>query len=377
MNAAVVFTIHGNIDEINRKVGGDLKRVSEFLVIKKYCERFGKVFVFTDDKKNCSNLLPENCFHVRLFNPFVYVIFGWLVLLYFTIRYKIKLIHLVGSPAIPLVFMINKLTPAKTLLEYNYLWHSAYFHDPGMGLKSKITRNELMGKTIKTVERFFVNRFIDCFVLGTKEANSMIENRNKILPVKKGIILENFDPGKTRAHPVYKKIKGKTVLFAGRLVKMKDPITLIKAYKIAKEKIKNLNLIICGVGELEDECKKIADKNVVFMGNVSNIAGMLKGCDIYVQPSAYDPSPRALLEAMAMGKPCIATKVGGVEEYLEGCGILVPPKNPEVLAEKIIFLFKNPKLMKEFGKKARKRIVESHDLERNIEKVLKLLNLRI
>ena len=273
----------------------------------------------------------------------------------------------------PMIFMVNKITKAKVVLDYSYLWYKPYLHDVGKNIKSKIIKNKVTSGIVKIIERFLVNNFVDYIILGTIEALEMIKDKNRVLPIKEGIIIENFNPKKVKEHKIFKKIKGKSMLFAGRLVLIKDPITLIKAYKIAKKEIKDLNLIICGDGELRKECEKIADNNVYFLGYVKEIPEILKSINIYIQSSAYDSSPRSLLEAMAMGKACIATNVGGVRDYLEGCGILIEPKNPEKLAEKIIYLIRNPKIAKILGIKAKKRIIREHNLEKNIEKEIKIV----
>ncbi len=372
MNAAILFTIHGNLKEIYQKTCGDFSRVNEFLLIKKFSENFDKVFIFSDDKEDYSHFLPENCIHVKLRNPIIYIIFGWLVFLYYARKYKIKAAHLVGSPALPLIFLKN-FADVKTVLEYNYLWHKAYEHDITGNLKDKIKKNIFIAKIVRLIEKFLVNNFVDYIILGTNEALEMIKDKNKILPIKKGIILDAFDPEKVKKHEIYKKIRGKTIVFIGRLVPIKDPITLLRAYRIAKNKIKDLNLIICGDGELRKECEKLADKNVYFLGFIRDIPSILKSADIFILTSLQDASPRSLMEAMAMGKPCIATDVSGVKEYLEGCGVLVEPKNPEKLAEAIIYLIENEDVAKELGRKARKKILNEHNLEKNIKKEIEIL----
>ena len=218
-----------------------------------------------------------------------------------------------------------------------------------------------------------VNNFVDYIIPGTNEALKMIKDKNKILSIKKGIILDVFNPVKVKKHEIYKKIRGKTIVFIARLVPIKDPITLLKAYRIAKNKIKDLNLIICGDGELRKECEKLADKNVYFLGFIKDVPSVLKGADIFILTSLQDASPRSLMEAMAMGKPCIATDVGGVKEYLESCGILVEPKNPEKLAEAIIYLVENRDVAEELGRKAREKVLREHDLSRNIDRELEII----
>ncbi len=183
--------------------------------------------------------------------------------------------------------------------------------------------------------------------------------------------MDCFNPDKIKPHKIYDKIKGRVLVFIGRLVPTKDPITLLKAFRIVKKYYNDVKLIICGDGELKKYCERLSDNDVHFLGYVKEIPSILKGADIYVHPSIYDPSPRALLEAMAMGKACVATI--GTKDYLLGCGILVKPKNPEMLARAIIYLLKNRKLMKELGKKARERILEYHDYEKNIEFLMEIL----
>ena len=110
-----------------------------------------------------------------------------------------------------------------------------------------------------------------------------------------------------------------------------------------------------------------------YLGRISNVAGVLKKADIYICSSRYDPSPKSLMEAMAMGIPCIATNTGGVSYYMNNsCGILIEPKNPEIMAEKIIYLLKHKEIAKELGRKAKQRIYEEYDLEKNTDKVFNI-----
>jgi len=372
-NGAVLLSIHGSIQEMKDKVGGDIDRFSEFVTIKKYAERFDEVFVFSDDRVDCSALLPGNCRHIRLYHPLLYLAVGWLAVLYHVRRHNIRAVHLAGSPALPLAFLVNRLSNAKVVLHYNYLWHTSYLHDTGAGLGMRLRKNNLIARMVKGVEAFLVNRFVDCIMLGTEEAREVIRDSKKIMPIKKGIILRNFDPKKVKAHEIYKKIRSRAIVFTGRLVPMKDPLTLVRAYNIVKERIEDVSLIVCGDGELMESCRNMAGRDAYFLGYVKEVPQILKGAYMYVQPSAYDPSPRSLLEAMAMGKPCIATRVGGVEGYLKGCGILVEPGDAEALAEKMIYLLENPELAAKLGEKAREKMLAEHDLEKNIVRELEIL----
>jgi glycosyltransferase involved in cell wall biosynthesis len=371
-NVAVLFGIHGNIEGIMNKTSGDYTRVSEFLVIDKLSDRFENIFVFSYDSRNKENTLPKNASHVYLFNQIFYIIFGWLILLFFIHRNNIKWIYLECS-ALPLVFMLNKLSNAKVLLNYTYLLHKIYETEKNyLSLKNKITKNRFMPFIIKPIERFLLY-FVDYVITSSTEIENFVSKDkvlNNKLNIKKGIIVSKFNPKITK-HRIYRKIKGYSILSTSRIIKVKNPLTLIQAYKIAKRNIPNLHLIMCGDGELMEDCKKIADENVHLLGFVKDIPGFLKGADIFVLVPKYEASPRSLMEAMAMGVPCITSRVGGIPDYIdETCGVFVEPNNPEMLAEKIVYLIKNKKKARELGRRAREKILKYHDLDKNLDKVI-------
>ncbi len=359
MNAGIVLSFHGSLESILEKTGGDTKRVSEFLLFDRFSKGFGRVFLFSHDSKDYSGMLPENFVQVRLRNRFFYLAFGWIAVLFYTLRHGIKAIYAECGPALPPLFMVNKATDAKVVLNYDNTWFlSAY------GLKRRI---------LKVAERFLLH-FVDYFVVASTEIAGFLGRREGILPIKKGIVMEEFNPDKVRKSTLYSKIKGNVLVFTGRLHSVKDPVTLVKAHKMAKERIENLHLIMAGEGELRKECESIADKDVHFIGFVDDIPGLLKGADIFVLSSVYDASPRSLMEAMAMGLPSISTRVGGVPDYLdEKTGILIEPGNPGVLAEKIVYLLKNPGVAAGMGKKARKNMLKYHDLGRNLDWLVEFL----
>jgi L-malate glycosyltransferase len=120
---------------------------------------------------------------------------------------------------------------------------------------------------------------------------------------------------------------------------------LLHALAALKEKGKLYRMIFVGGGTLLDYYKELSSKldlteEVTFYGhipNVENIAKILKESDIFVFPTMTEGLPRVVLEAMASGLPCIATKVGGIPELLSEHG-LVEPNNIEMLEKKILEL---------------------------------------
>ncbi len=212
------------------------------------------------------------------------------------------------------------------------------------------------------------------FVIASTEIADFAGKRKGVLPIKKGIVTDEFNPDKVRKSGIYDGMHGKVIVFTGRLHPVKDPLTLVRAHKIAAERIGNLHLVMAGDGELRKECEAAAGKNVHFAGFVDDVPGLLKGADVFVLPSVYDASPRSLMEAMAMGLPCISTRVGGIPDYLdERTGILIEPGNPELLADRIVYLLNNPRIARDMGRRARERMLKYHDLGRNLEWLVKFL----
>ena len=80
--------------------------------------------------------------------------------------------------------------------------------------------------------------------------------------------------------------------------------------------------------------------------------------DLFVLPSHSEGLPNVVLEAFALGKPVIATSVGGIPEVIENGvnGVLVPPRQPGVLAEAMVHCFREPSKMAAWGQAGRRTV---------------------
>jgi len=92
--------------------------------------------------------------------------------------------------------------------------------------------------------------------------------------------------------------------------------------------------------------------------------------DLYVHPSLLEGFGLPLTEAMACGTPVVATRVGAVPEVVGDCGVLVPPRNADILAKAVNTLLTDDSLRQELGKKARVRVERLFNEELMIEKYL-------
>ena len=159
------------------------------------------------------------------------------------------------------------------------------------------------------------------------------------------------------------------ILFVGNLTKTKGVHVLVKAMRtITKVFSKAKLLIVLHVSKdkLGEETRDLRakinslhlQKNVVFMGISQRMPEVIAACDVFVAPflSTAGPSdyPLPILEAMAVGKPVVATNVGGIPEIISSDhnGILVRPNDPAHLAEAVVYLLKNIDAAKAIGQTA-------------------------
>ena len=139
--------------------------------------------------------------------------------------------------------------------------------------------------------------------------------------------------------------------------------------------------MITGKGILRNELEeKVVDfnlqDNIVFLGHVSRseLISLYQNAAIFVLPSHYEGLPTVLLEAMSCGLPVVATAVSGnVDVIVPGKnGLLIPPKNPEIMANSISTLIENKELRERLGAMARNTIEENYTWDIVAQKYVKL-----
>ncbi|MGC2110618.1 MAG: glycosyltransferase [Candidatus Korobacteraceae bacterium] len=157
----------------------------------------------------------------------------------------------------------------------------------------------------------------------------------------------------------------------GRMVALKDFMSLLKAAKVLVMEIPKLHIILVGSGpelsalrEYVASCDQLAER-VVFPGTVDNVADLLNAMDIFVLPTLMEGMSNTLLEALAVGLPVIATRVGGNPEVVaEGvCGHLFAPQDVPGLASLLRTLLRDSRVRAEFGRAARERALREFSLE--------------
>jgi glycosyltransferase involved in cell wall biosynthesis len=196
-----------------------------------------------------------------------------------------------------------------------------------------------------------------------------------IVPNKKIITLYNsIDPSDfsdfNYENRVPEKLKNKNndIILGnvGRLYYQKDPITLIKSFKIINDRFPNTRLVIVGDGPLEDECRRLIHKlnlqdRIELAGYQKNSKDYYKTFDIFLLSSHYEGLPYALLEAMIMGIPSVGTDVVGIKDLIKHgeTGYLAKEEDHQGFAEAVIKLLENPVLISAFSENA-KRITKTN-----------------
>ena len=138
---------------------------------------------------------------------------------------------------------------------------------------------------------------------------------------------------------------------------------LIQAMPQILKEFPKTTLEIVGEGDyrrnLERLTKKLKlQKSVSFAGFVKDVENRMKNYDLYVQPSLSESFGLAIIQAMSLGIPIVATNAGGIPEVVTAgkSGILVEPAKPLALVQAIIELLRNPKRAKDMGKLGREEV---------------------
>lgn len=168
-------------------------------------------------------------------------------------------------------------------------------------------------------------------------------DENKVRVIHNGVDLKKFDARKAFPYPnglPEKKPSARFVGVVGRLTEAKDHANLLRAWKKLRYHNGGNRLVVVGDGEKRQELELLThsfgiENEVFFLGSREDIPNLIAHMDLTILPSKREGFPLAILEYMAMGKPVIATKVGGVPEILEHGvnGYLIPPEDTDSLAE--------------------------------------------
>jgi glycosyltransferase involved in cell wall biosynthesis len=164
----------------------------------------------------------------------------------------------------------------------------------------------------------------------------------------------------------------------GRLAPIKGHRYLIEAAKYVVQKFPETRFIFLGDGELLDEFRSLVvglgiEDNFLFLGWRSNVAEILSIFDIFVFPSLNEGMGKAVVEAMSLGKPIIASSVGGLKDLISDGrnGILIPQADSTILSIEIAALLSDPTKRERIAREG-KRMSQQYNSEIMVEKIEQL-----
>lgn len=171
---------------------------------------------------------------------------------------------------------------------------------------------------------------------------------------------------------------GPVVIALGRLTPKKGHRDLLEALsRLAGDpRWEGLRLLVVGTGALGPELEREANalglaERVIFTGFQRDVLPFLQAADIFVLPSIQEGLSLSALEAMALGKPVVACRVGGTPEVVvDGeTGVLVSPGRPEELAGALEGLLEDPDRARAMGAAGRRRVRDAFDFEQMVSKI--------
>jgi glycosyltransferase involved in cell wall biosynthesis len=264
---------------------------------------------------------------------------------------------------------------ASRLAGVRHLWHVRESFDEFRGQRWKIysAYMRMVSNKIVCVSNAVAEQFTD---------------RKKVVVIHNGFSLDEFavdQPTLRREFRQRFKIRETDFVVAcvGRIKwKRKGQEFLVQAAALLRDKGKPVTLVIVGApwpGNDEHlhrlrsfvEESDLQDR-VVFTGELPDARPAYAASDVVALPSAQpEPFAGVVMEAMSMGKPVIATTIGGsLDQVVDGkTGYLVPPDDPEALAEKILILMEDPELRRRMGEAGTERIRTNFDFQRMVERL--------
>jgi glycosyltransferase involved in cell wall biosynthesis len=198
-----------------------------------------------------------------------------------------------------------------------------------------------------------------------------VRDPERLVTILNAINLDRYTPGLT-GNNVREEFgispSTPVVVQAGRLVPWKGQDDLIRAAAIVRQHNPDVRFLIVGSENLPgyaDLLKQMiaeyqVGEQVILTGYRSDLPNVFAASNICAMPSHEEPFGLVALEAMAMERPVIATRAGGVPEFLVPgeMGILIEPRDYQALANAILYLVNNPELAQTMGRNGRRHVAE-------------------
>lgn len=166
------------------------------------------------------------------------------------------------------------------------------------------------------------------------------------------------------------------VSIVGRLSPEKGHADFFQAAKKILAAASKTRFLVIGDGPLREKLEGLSASlglgpAVSFLGFRQDVLALMNMSNVVVMPSLREGLPNVILEALALAKPVAATRVGGIPEIIRDgeTGLLVPPEDPEQLAEALLRLLRNPEEGKKLGERGRAVVAREFNVETMAHKI--------
>jgi glycosyltransferase involved in cell wall biosynthesis len=230
---------------------------------------------------------------------------------------------------------------------------------------------------IEVMQGIALRRAMHVFCTDARAAEAIKGLRGNVEILSSGVDLKAFS-GDGLKRPTEFSDDKFTFLFVGRLAKVKGIATLLKSIQSLPSEVRDqMKFVLIGDGPLMGDVRILEreTRSVKALGpvNHSRIAPFYAHADAYILPSLSEGLPISLLEAMAAGLPAIASDVGGISSQIDTSTVrLVPPGDPEILAEAIVEIWTNKKLRENLGRKGQLFVSEHFTWDRVVDRLLEV-----
>lgn len=301
-------------------------------------------------------------------------------------EYKPEVIHAHSPFTCGLVgCLVGSITGIPVIYEMRGIWEDSHTSRYGMATTS------IRYRAVRFLETVALKKANVCFAISEALKEEIISrgvSPDKVVIVPNGVDIRKFSPGPASDELVRSlNLEGKTVFgYIGTFFHYEGLDLLVEAFEALAPKFDSLNLMLVGDGELMPKLKELASKSsqrdrIIFTGRIRNdlIVDYYKLFDFLVLPrrdarEANLVTPLKPLEIMAMGKPLVASDVGGHKEIvIDGLnGVLFTHERVDALVEKCDDLISDPELRADFGGRSRIWVQENRDWSVLINKYLSI-----
>ncbi len=303
---------------------------------------------------------------------------GWIYHFLTVLNTSIPHVDVVHSSAAAFCGMVGIVSKLEYGTPYVLTEHGVYLREQylsiGRSSMTPFSKRFLLAlvKTIAKENLFYADELAPVCAFNGRWERVLGADPDKIRVIYNGVSSERFFPtALPDAAPPGSLVH---VLAVARIDPNKDLVTLLRAMAIVKNFGISAKTVIQGsvsVPEYADKLEKLLrelglEREVEFSGHTDDMTAVYRDADIVVQSSVTEAFPYSVIEAMMSGRPMVATDVGGTREALGDAGILVPSRDPALLAAGIAMLATNPALRRELGVLARARAVEKFEIRQTL-----------